>query len=71
MAFNDKLNEADLQFLDDLYEFAKKSRYVDDMVFFMSQVELLIGDLDSPVEWGKYLRRIEEIYGYKDDKGGK
>lgn len=68
MAFNERLNEADLAFLDDLYKFAQKSKYVDDMAYFQQQVELLIGNLDSPIEWQKYLRRIEEIYGYKEDK---
>ena len=61
MAFNEKLNEADLQFLDDLYAFAKKSKHIEDYEFFKQQVELLIGDLDSPVEWQKYLRRLEQI----------
>lgn len=67
MAFNEKLSRADLQFLDDLYEFANKSKYVDDMVYFQQQVELLIGDLDSPIEWKKYLRKIEELYGYEGE----
>ncbi len=68
MAFNNKLNKADLQFLDDLYEFAKKSKHVEDMMYFHEQVELLIGDLDSPIDWKQYLRRIEELYGYKKER---
>lgn len=66
--FNNKLNKADLEFLDDLYNFAKKSKHVDDFAYFQQQVELLIGDLDSPIAWKQYLRRIEELYGYSDDK---
>ena len=67
MAF-EKFNESDLDVLDSLYEVAKKSKYVDDMIYFQQQVELLIGDLSSPVDWNKYLRRIEDIYGYGGDK---
>ena len=67
--FNDKLSKDDLDFLDRIYEIAKQSKYVEDMAYFQQQVELLIGDLESPIEWYKYMRRIEEIYGYrKDDK---
>jgi hypothetical protein len=67
MAFNEKLNASDLQFLDDLYEFARKSKHVEDFNYFQQQVELLIGDLDSPVEWAKYLRRLEQIDYKKKD----
>ena len=65
--FNDKLSKDDLDFLDRIYEIAKQSKYVEDMVYFQQQVELIIGDLDSPIEWYKYMRRIEEIYGYKKE----
>ena len=68
MAFNEKLNKADLQFLDDLYEFAKKSKHIEDYNYFQQQVELLIGDLDSPVEWQKYLRHLEQMdFSYKKE----
>lgn len=67
MAF-ENFNESDLDVLDSLYKVAKKSKYVDDMIYFQQQVELLIGDLESPVDWKKYLRRIEDIYGYGGDK---
>ena len=71
MAFNEKLNKSDLDFLDSLYKVAKKSKYVDDMIYFQQQVELLIGDLESPVDWHKYLKRIEDIYGYGGDDNAK
>lgn len=67
--FNQNLNKADIQFLDDLYNFAKKSKHVEDFAYFQQMVELVIGDLDSPIEWHKYLRRIEELY--ENNKGGK
>ena len=63
--FNEKLSKADLQFLDDLYNFAMNSKHIEDFAYFQQQVELLIGDLNSPIEWKKYLRKIEELYGYK------
>lgn len=66
--FNDKLSKADIQFLNDLYEFAKKSKHVDDFAYFQQQVELLIGDLESPIEWVKYLRHLEKLYGYSNNK---
>jgi hypothetical protein len=65
MAF-EKLNEVDLQILDDIYEFAKRCEYIDDIIYFKQQVELLIGDLESPVAWQKYMHKLEEIYGYKN-----
>lgn len=69
MAF-EKLNEADLQILDDLYECVEKrcKHIVEDFDYFKQQVELLIGDLESPITWKPYLRKLEEIYGYKEDK---
>ncbi len=69
MAFNDKLNKSDLDFLDSLYQVAKKSGHIQDWMYYRQQVELLIGNLDSPEEWHKYLQRIETIYGHK--KGDK
>lgn len=63
--FNDKLSKVDLQFLDDLYAAAKRSKHVEDFEYFQQMVELVIGDLDSPIEWYKYLRRIEELYDAK------
>lgn len=63
--FNDKLSKMDLEFLDDLYAAAKRSKHVEDFEYFQQMVELVIGDLDSPIEWHKYLRRIEELYDAK------
>ena len=63
--FNDKLNKSDLDFLDSLYKVAQQSKHVDDIAYFQQQVEELIGDLESPLDWEMYLRRIEEIYGNK------
>ena len=68
MAFNEKLSKDDLDFLDRIYDIARKSNHVDDFTYFQQQVELLIGDLDSPVEWYKYMRRIEDICDKKGDK---
>ena len=69
--FNNKLSKADIQFLDDLYEFAKKSKHIEDFEYFQQIVELVIGDLDSPIAWKQYLRRIEELYGDDNDKSKK
>ena len=60
MAF-EKLNEADLQILDDVFEFANKSKHVEDFDYFKQQVELLIGDMESPVAWQECLHHLEQI----------
>ena len=66
MAF-EKLNEADLQILDDVYEFAKRCEHIKDFDYFKQQVELLIGDMESPVVWQACLHRLEQIdYKNKD-----
>ena len=62
MAF-EKLNEVDLQILRDIYDFAKRCENIKDLDCFQEQVELLLGDVESPVlDWQKYMNQLEEMY---------
>lgn len=65
MDLNEKLSKEDIEYLDGLYEIAK--RHVDDFEYFKQQVELILSELESPIEWYLYTRKFERI-GRKGDK---
>lgn len=67
MAFNKNITKNDLDFLDSLYEVAKKSKRLEDYYYYSEQVEILIGDLSDPKEFLAYLHKVEELYKEKDE----
>lgn len=64
MAFNTKLTREDIEYLDMLYKTAYSA---EDVKFWADQTEQIIGSLEDPEEMVKYLRKIEELYGKKED----
>ena len=64
MAFNTNLTREDLDYLDNLYKTAYSAESVK---FWADEFTDIVGDLDSPEEMLAYLRKIEELYGKKED----
>ena len=65
MAF-EKLNEVDLQIINDIYDFAKRCEKINNYNCFIEQVELLLGDAESPItNWQDYMNQLEEMYNKK------
>ena len=62
--FNDKITREDIEYLDMLYKTADSA---EDVKFWADQTEQIIGSLEDPEEMVKYLRKIEELYGKKED----
>lgn len=59
MDLNEKLSKEDLDELNRVYEIAK--RHVDDFEYFKQQVELILSEAESPIEWYGYLRKFEKL----------
>ena len=62
--FNDKITREDIAYLDNLYKTAYSA---EDTKFWADESERIIGSLEDPEEMIKYLRKIEELYGKKED----
>lgn len=62
--FNDKITREDIDYLDNLYKTAYSAESVK---FWADEFNDIVGDLDSPEEMLAYLRKIEELYGKKED----